>query len=889
MAAWRWWATHLVLVVQLQLGPLEGHLVPQELQEHRDPLRPGGVGTDGHREHRDSRRWLWQNGVSLSGAKSRNGCQKAGCAPAKDQRGEGSTPKAMAAVCGEHEAKVCQAEAGVRDGYPTTGGRSGGCPRGWPDGCSPSQGYSSWTTATGDETTTTRGGRSMGLALEQCRGSTFGCHLSRRSHCCCCGERYGHRADDMGRQRMDRPATDGGCHPGTGYGCSPSGATTSILHCSLTWCGKCEDSSTSSYPGHNEAPGCDDWGRSQRCRSTSWSTRSKPSKGPCTRGSPETEYQRCSQASANQICAWNGYAGQTGSEESGGLWCGHETLPYTGGTSSQRCAARSYGRGIWWPSHPSTRAYPNTRGRRGFCGQSLPRVTFAEPSRQEAHRIGWRVRDTGRLGEPGDCCSDCGSHCQPAKFSRGQCLVSEPPPYSWCCDLRSHWGSLFHRAESPLGIAPARLGPFEGSSMSYTPGAPWVRDPPGVMWTFHLHSSCPPRYERCCRVPASALSAPSSSLSLSSVALGLHWSCVCLWVDPCREQSASCTCQAISYPPRCLQILHCWSIDAHDIRMSPNCALFGCRALQDCVESLSPLRPCADRLLQHEGQFCATRLQVPRCQKDASVAQGHLPGDLAAHPSATRAYRDTSCPCFELLLTCGAWIFSLARGLWLITFLAMLRLLTTFMPRLIPRPLRRLLKANSHPKILCPLEVLTGKGTALCWKPYRDRKGRTGRKASREPKFLLGPLGHLFGCLVPLSIPVRVNPSLPCLPAILIHFLPGAYAMTRPERFDDPTGVIAGQGRPHLIPPEQLTTFVGECGGTSSWEPSHRDATTPGRFCNLSGSRPQEEEFNDGSWLGVYLYTPHYQTLTFAVRPPERTLRAVIDMIRQEEPAARAV
>ena len=115
-------------------------------------------------------------------------------------------------------------------------------------------------------------------------------------------------------------------------------------------------------------------------------------------------------------------------------------------------------------------------------------------------------------------------------------------------------------------------------------------------------------------------------------------------------------------------------------------------------------------------------------------------------------------------------------------------------------------------------------------------------------------------------------------------FMPSAHAMARPPQPGDPPGVVAGQGRPHLIPPDQLTTYVGSCHAPLPWEgPDQPHESPPNITYDVPWPR-RDRSSEDGTWLGVYLYTPHYKPITFAIQPPERSLRSVLDTIQAEVP-----
>ena len=194
-------------------------------------------------------------------------------------------------------------------------------------------------------------------------------------------------------------------------------------------------------------------------------------------------------------------------------------------------------------------------------------------------------------------------------------------------------------------------------------------------------------------------------------------------------------------------------------------------------------------------------------------------------------------------------------------------------------------------QVLRPLEALSGRTTLLDWRPHQDRKGRPTGRSKSQTIGGASVLRTLCFLLVPYSLPEPVAAGPVGILSLASFLLPGACAMTRPPRPGDPPGVVADQGRPHLIPPDQLTTFVGECDVTLPWEDNEHPPEAP---VNISfdvpwpqvQSQTAEERAADDGWLGVYLYTPHYPTVTFAIQPTTRSLQEVVTTIQTAVPGA---
>ncbi|CAE7691238.1 unnamed protein product [Symbiodinium sp. CCMP2592] len=98
---------------------------------------------------------------------------------------------------------------------------------------------------------------------------------------------------------------------------------------------------------------------------------------------------------------------------------------------------------------------------------------------------------------------------------------------------------------------------------------------------------------------------------------------------------------------------------------------------------------------------------------------------------------------------------------------------------------------------------------------------------------------------------------------------------------DDPQQV-----RPHLIPPEDLIPEHGVYAVNRPWFWQHDQATLGPRLrLDPLPLRASSDAVSEDGWLGVYVYTPYYQTVTAAVRPTSnRPLQEVKDIIRDKVP-----
>ena len=132
--------------------------------------------------------------------------------------------------------------------------------------------------------------------------------------------------------------------------------------------------------------------------------------------------------------------------------------------------------------------------------------------------------------------------------------------------------------------------------------------------------------------------------------------------------------------------------------------------------------------------------------------------------------------------------------------------------------------------------------------------------------------------------PERIDPQSVFL-ATWVLAPAGVHAMGRPPQAGDPLPEEYSQRRPHLVPPDELTTHVGNCCyaplGTFhiSDEDDIRDLAVAQADHPWGGV--QDVAASGSDWLGVFLHTPHYQTQALAVKPAERNMCAVTRVIHR--------
>ena len=181
--------------------------------------------------------------------------------------------------------------------------------------------------------------------------------------------------------------------------------------------------------------------------------------------------------------------------------------------------------------------------------------------------------------------------------------------------------------------------------------------------------------------------------------------------------------------------------------------------------------------------------------------------------------------------------------------------------------------------------VATPSTPVLDWRFRGKCKGQKHRGVAGRSR----PVGWVLWCLsfVLGSIPERI-----CLQPVFLAtwvFAPAeVYAMGRPPQTHDPPPEEYSQRSPHLVPPDELTTHVGNCcyaplgSFNFSSEDDIRDLAVVQVDPPWGGVQSAEAEGSD--WLGVFLHTPHYQTQALAVKPAERNICAVTRVIHKHSP-----
>ena len=189
---------------------------------------------------------------------------------------------------------------------------------------------------------------------------------------------------------------------------------------------------------------------------------------------------------------------------------------------------------------------------------------------------------------------------------------------------------------------------------------------------------------------------------------------------------------------------------------------------------------------------------------------------------------------------------------------------------------------GSHERALNALAVASPAQPVLSWQPWRNRKGRLPKPPPRGTRRTTAAPCLLWWMLMAhlMPQPTEAVPMrwLPCA------FFISAQAMARTEAPDDLPGVSYAVRRLHLIPPEELTSHVGECPLALATQLADRQDGSEERIRMLQpdprqASLSSDDAEVDSQWLGVYLFTPHYKTLMLAIRPPERTLQSALDLI----------
>ena len=355
------------------------------------------------------------------------------------------------------------------------------------------------------------------------------------------------------------------------------------------------------------------------------------------------------------------------------------------------------------------------------------------------------------------------------------------------------------------------------------------------------------------------------------------------------EAALRTCCQALGFllstvhrPPQDLGLCH-WVCDACPILLSSSSRREVSHWSFEVTSFPVPLASAEAFLPATQPAFFLGRSSAHCCCCRLQQALNTCIGSSGARAVGYRAFTATSDWLYLILIDTGCSLATLAHSILFALLLLLVALL--FRPFGLPSsPLGLLCGAyilGVQVRPLVSLSVASPSQPVLDWSPWRNRKGKIPLRRSAPGLWLRS----LTWVLLWLSIPESVTASR--LPTPVWVLLPSAYAMTRPERPDHPPGLPYSQRWPHLIPPDELTTHVGVCDYACM-----SDLCEPVDVSLESDRLPQItlENRDEGSeWLGVHLMTPHYKTVTLAIRPPERTMRSALDTLVQRFPSPSAV
>ena len=278
----------------------------------------------------------------------------------------------------------------------------------------------------------------------------------------------------------------------------------------------------------------------------------------------------------------------------------------------------------------------------------------------------------------------------------------------------------------------------------------------------------------------------------------------------------------------------------------------------------------------HEAVLFPSQFQEERGLRDVSVARGHPPlplGHCTGAPSSGLLQ--------HVLVHFAILLLPLCRSLSLCLLLVLIRLLCAACHRqrswlgfrCPPSP------GVFFPGVCLPIGHCASPHPVLLWMPPRNSRGRN--KVGKRP---LQSRGFCARCVSSCCCALLTFFSLPqSLP--IMHFgtglysfthVPAAYAMARAETPEDPP---PASRCPQPLAPEALTTQVVQHHPRIPWQDADRDRRAEGTlFVQASGTPALPS--SACPCLGVYLYTPHYKTVSMLVRAPlEASLRSIVDTV----------
>ena len=191
------------------------------------------------------------------------------------------------------------------------------------------------------------------------------------------------------------------------------------------------------------------------------------------------------------------------------------------------------------------------------------------------------------------------------------------------------------------------------------------------------------------------------------------------------------------------------------------------------------------------------------------------------------------------------------------------------------------------PTLALPLQVATPAKPVMSWQPTFSR-ARRGKPTDARARPRSGVLQHLLvllaHCLLGRhNMPHYVGPTHTCLVASVWLLTPDvAFAMARTETPDDPDGPP-----PWDLHPDPLPHLVGMGPPVLPW--ADRDRASRAASAFRIGTLPWHPDPpsapEEDQWLGVYVYTPHFQPIELAVKASrQQGSRPILDAIVDSAP-----
>ena len=510
-----------------------------------------------------------------------------------------------------------------------------------------------------------------------------------------------------------------------------------------------------------------------------------------------------------------------------------------------------------------------------------------------------------RLGEPISPCDAWVMHHKRFKSSLGLCRVlwtraSADSGLSWF-HLRCLQSDHVFPTPVPLPVA-WTLSSSVAFWVHWSCVTPWV-DPCHMPSLAHNHSSLP----ECLFPCASEVTCPTSShnnhLEVPNTCIGGSGAGTLMVFAPALAPPS--LCRIISHATRApkshiggsgmtasfLEISFQSSAGGTFCNFVPRYGVFWIFSSSSC-EPLHSLRLAfllrgpARAPKSHIGGSGVTAVQPPEIQCHSLAPIQHMlyqswqasclfrsvQGHVAVLPTAVECCPTTISGLLSLLLTLGSVLVPICRSVFVLALLGLFRLLvwsrptTSWLGSFLCSPF----KGRSCDYVLTLARVARPQAV-LDWTPHK-KPSRPKPRNKRPGSWRV----FLGGLLSTLGLPV----------------LPGPFAVSFPSAcwILSPTCAagMAREGRPDVLPERTTTvpvfTPVITDGVSDAWSPCHDPERTVRAEDSLRiGEIPWTAEQIDtceDSFLGCYVYTPHYSPVSLAVRmPPHADLRYAMDVL----------